>query len=367
MSEHYVMGLTVRVNGTPLVAAYGSFLESAVVDDHVFLPAMFALTFRDPDHDVLTGAGLEIGATVTIEAASHSGTSTALVEGEVNALEGEFTSAGSHVVVRGYDRSHRLHRGRKTRSWTQVKDSEVVSEIAGAAGVAVGRVDTTPVTHQHLVQPNMTDWEFLTLRSRELGYDLAYLNGRLEFRKPPSAGEGPAPGTLQSREARQLVLGRTLVTFRPRVSAAQQVGAVEVRGWDPDTKEAVVGSASVATNGTKLDREPAELAGTFGENTHVSVERGVTTQAEADALASALAERIGGVSAEADGTAEGDPALRAGTPISVGLVGQPFAGRYVLSSTRHVFDGDGYRTHFVVSGREERSLLGLASAGGARG
>ena len=197
MSEYYVMGLTVRVNGTPLVAAYGSLLERAVVDDHVFLPAMFALTFRDPDHDVLTGAALEIGATLTIEAASHGGTSTTLVEGEVNALEGEFTSAGSHAVVRGYDRSHRLHRGRKTRSWTQVKDSEVVSEIAGAAGVSVGRVDTTSVTHQHLVQPNMTDWEFLTLRSRELGYDLAYLNGRLEFRKPPSAGDGPAPGTLR--------------------------------------------------------------------------------------------------------------------------------------------------------------------------
>jgi phage protein D len=367
VTEYYVTGLTVRIEGEPLPAAYVALLERAVVDDHVFLPAMFVLTFRDPDHDVLAGAGFEVGATVTIEAASHDGTSTSLVEGEVNALEGEFTSAGSHVVVRGYDRSHRLHRGRKTRSWTQMKDSDVVSEIAGAAGIPVGRVDATSVMHEHLVQPNLTDWEFLMLRSREVGYDVAIVNGRLEFRKPAPASGGPAPGTLQSREARQLVLGRTLMSFRPRVSAAQQIGTVEVRGWDAENKQAVVASASAGTNSTALDVGPAVLAGTFGESTYVAVERGVSTAAEVEALASALAERIGGVSAEAEGIAEGDPGLRAGTPISVGLVGHPFEGRYVLSATRHVFDEDGYRTHFVVSGREDRSLFGLASVGGARG
>jgi uncharacterized protein involved in type VI secretion and phage assembly len=47
------------------------------------------------------------------------------------------------------------------------------------------------------------------------------------------------------------------------------------------------------------------------------------------------------------------------------LAGRPFDGKYILTSTRHVYDPeDGYTTQFTVSGRQERSLLGLASGGG---
>jgi uncharacterized protein involved in type VI secretion and phage assembly len=48
-------------------------------------------------------------------------------------------------------------------------------------------------------------------------------------------------------------------------------------------------------------------------------------------------------------------------------VSAPFAGSYTLTHTRHVFDKKGYRTAFEVSGRQERTLLGLASGGGGGG
>src|SRR5262249_46502615 len=73
------------------------------------------------------------------------------------------------------------------------------------------------------------------------------------------------------------------------------------------------------------------------------------------------AEQIGSAFAEAEGTAEGDPELCAGKAVNVAFAGYPFDGRYTLTSTRHVFDDHGYRTHFVVSGRQERTLLSLAS------
>jgi uncharacterized protein involved in type VI secretion and phage assembly len=62
--------------------------------------------------------------------------------------------------------------------------------------------------------------------------------------------------------------------------------------------------------------------------------------------------------------------------VNVSQVAAPFAGRYTLSHTRHTYDPrDGYRTHFIVSGRQDRSLMGLiagaagggASASGGRG
>ncbi len=49
--------------------------------------------------------------------------------------------------------------------------------------------------------------------------------------------------------------------------------------------------------------------------------------------------------------------------MSVPPVPKEFTGNYTLTQTRHVFDAHGYRTHFTVSGGQNRSIFGLVSAG----
>jgi uncharacterized protein involved in type VI secretion and phage assembly len=98
----------------------------------------------------------------------------------------------------------------------------------------------------------------------------------------------------------------------------------------------------------------------------VSGDRPLHSQAAVDARAKALAEQIGSAFAEATGIARGNPNLRSGTAVNISLVANPFAGRYTLTHTRHVYEAQsGYRTLFEISGRQERSLLGLANGGGA--
>src|SRR5439155_1081783 len=58
---------------------------------------------------------------------------------------------------------------------------------------------------------------------------------------------------------------------------------------------------------------------------------------------------------------------KAGSTVSIGVVGNEFSGKYTLTSARHVFGDRGYRTHFVISGRQDRTLLGLASLGSSNG
>jgi phage protein D/phage baseplate assembly protein gpV len=364
MADEYAAKPRVEVDGSPLPRDLDLRLELALVDDHLFLPDMFVLRFRDPERDVFAKGGFKIGSKVALFAAplGHEARDR-LITGEVTALEAEFDGTGSHAVVRGYDHSHRLHRGRKTRSWQQATDSDVVRDVAQQAQIEVGRVDATTIVHEHIAQANLTDWEFLHARARELGYEVAVVDGKLDFRKPANASAAPDSGDLTSTNARQLILGKTLERFQPRLSSAEQVKQVEVRGWDPRVKKAVVGHAPAATTSATLELTPAQLAATFGGPTYVSVDRPFSTQAEVDAAAHALAEHIAGTFAEAEGVAHGDPTLHAGTPVSVGLAGHPFEGRYTISASRHLFGADGYKTHFVVSGSQERSLLGLASLG----
>jgi uncharacterized protein involved in type VI secretion and phage assembly len=106
------------------------------------------------------------------------------------------------------------------------------------------------------------------------------------------------------------------------------------------------------------------LAGTFADARLVSSRDPVATQSAVDTVAQALAERMASSFAEANGVVRGNPTLRAGTPFSVSVVGDEFQGRYLATTTRHVFDREGYRTEFSVSGRQDRSLLGLVGGGG---
>ncbi len=363
MATQYAAEPRIEVDGTALASEYQALLEQVVVDEHALVPEMFALRFRDTDQVVIRGAGLAIGAQVKIMAAPlGQDVATALISGEVTALEAEFdVTSGSHTVVRGYDHSHRLHRGRTTETYRNVTDSDIVRLVARRAGLPTGRIDETAATHRLVSQANQSDWAFLRARATEVGCDLAMSDGKLEFRRPADASSAPASGDLSSSDPLQLVIGADLLAFRPRVTSAEQVSEVQVRGWDPEHQQVLTANVAASTSSVALSLDPVELADRFGGPVHVAADRPWSTQGEVDAAASALAERIASAFAQADGTATGNPRLRAGAAVSVGLTGDPFEGLYTITAARHVFDREGFRTHFSVTGRQQRSLLGLAS------
>jgi len=142
-----------------------------------------------------------------------------------------------------------------------------------------------------------------------------------------------------------------------------------VRGWDFQNKREVTATATPTIAGTEINgTDPVKLANTFAAPPFVAVDVPYRSQAEVQAGANALAAQLGGACAEIEGVAKGNPKLRAGVPVTLANVGDAFTGKYTLTSTRHLFsDQVGYTTSFTVSGRQERSLYGLASGGGSRG
>ena len=366
MPEDALAGIKprVEVEGQPLAADVETLLEQVVVDDHLHLPDMFLLAFRDAGHQVARQAQLHIGSKVKIGVPGPEGSGTqTLIEGEVTALEAEYDGAGSRAVVRGYDGSHRLHRGRVTQTYQNVKDSDIARAVAQRAGLQAGTIDDSSATHDHVSQVNVSDWDFLKARAAEIGFEVAVSEGKLHFRKPNPSQQAPAQGDFRASDPLQLVFGKDLLEFRPRVSSSEQVKDVKVRGWDLKAKQAVIGAAPAGTTSVQLPASPADLAQKFGGPTFVAVDHPLSTQREVDATAKAVAEQIGSAVAEAEGVARGNPRLRAGAAISVGVVAEDFVGRYTLTHTRHVFDSRGYRTRFEVSGRQDRSLLGLVANG----
>ena len=356
----------VEVAGTPVGSDVAAELMSATIETSLNLPDMFSLTFRDAHRDVLKRGRFRVSAAVAVKVYSkdHVG-GEKLVEGEITALEMEVDSQGTFTIVRGLDRSHRLQRRRVTTSHVDMSYSDVARDLAAGAGLKVGTIDPTRQVHRHIAQVNTTDWALLKGLASEVGYEMSVADGSFNFRKPLESSKAPDPGTVASTNPLQLSIGRNLLRCRATVTAADQVKEVEVRGWDPVTKKKLVAQRPAATKSASNGADPSELAAAFKSKKRVSVDVPYATQPEVDAAASALAESVASSFAEIEGVSRGDPRLRAGASISLGLAKEPFDGKYVLTTARHTWTPDeGYLVTFVASGGRDRTVHGLIAGSG---
>ena len=365
--EEFSNTILVTVNGTPLPDDVKPLLVQGYVDDSTNVPDLFVLRFSDEAGTVLTKAQVEIGAKVELSLQSTApGGPSVLLAGEVTAIEVEISEAGVHTVVRGLDGSHRLFRGTRVEAYVNMTASDIVQQVAQRAGLEC-KVDATTTLVAHTTQDGVNDWDFLRRLAAEHDRILSMTNGRLEFTARPSAAEAPG-GTAESRSD-PLVLERgvNLVHLRGTITSNGQVDQVEVRGWDPVQKKEIVAAEQAVTDSAAPGGglTPGALATRFPSPSYVV---GLATMNQPDAakaIASSLSDHVAGGFAELEGTARGNPALRAGTAVQLNGVAEPFAGKYVLTSTRHEFSPEhGYRTSFGASNSSERSLYGTASAGG---
>ncbi len=369
MDDALAIEATITIDGTPLEDRLAAHIEELVVDDDLHRPAMFCLTLLDPDRNIARECGFHAGAEVEIEATGEGASGDGkLVVGKVVTVECEYDDNRTDVVVRGYAATHRLHGSRTTRTFTDVTDSDIVTTVAGEAGLALGEIEATSEVFPQVSQANQTDWEFLMSRARPIGFDLTVRDGALNFTRRGTAADAPPESDADSDPSgihpRQLVYGFNLDRFHGRISGAEQVGKVEVHGWDPAQKQAFVGRADAGTGAAELQvTDPIRLASVRDNPMFVEVGASVATAEAAEGVAIAIAERIGSAFAEVEGEAHGNTELRAGAAVRISKVNDDFNGAYVLSHVRHVIDRQGYRTHFTVSGHHDRSLLGMIAAG----
>jgi phage protein D len=348
----------------PLPPAWVPQLVSCVVDENVGLPDAATLTFRDPDHGLLTDTGITIGTPLKVSVATvRDQAQELLFSGEVTALELDSDSTGSFTVVRALSRAHRLFRGRKVLAFKNMSAADIVRKVASGAGLPTGRIDAAPITYPQLTQANVSDWEFLQVLAQEHGATLRVdRTGRLELLKPKPASGAPAPSTPATSSPLVLEYGRNLMALRAVLTSADQVDTVEVRGWNVATKSALVAREPAVTSKTVVPGMPLRPSGAR----MVVTDTPYATQAETAAAARSIAASVSAGVGEIEAVAEGNPRLRAGVPVALGNAGPAFSGRYTATAAHHVLEpGSGYRTTVLVSASPDRSLAGLVAGGNA--
>ncbi|MEC4811803.1 MAG: contractile injection system protein, VgrG/Pvc8 family [Scytonema sp. PMC 1069.18] len=334
----------IFINGQPLSnQSFDAFshIVRLVVDDDTELPSMFTLEFtsaEDSENLWLNDYGLfAIGAEVEIQVGYDNNIET-LILGEITGLEPRFSvSDPLSLIVRGYDRRHRLQRGRKTRSFVDQKDSDIAARIAQEVSLSPNVTDSS-VLHPYVLQANQTDWEFLQQRAKQIQYEVVVEGKTLFFR--PVNNSNSAELTLS--------LDDYLLEFCPYLSSVGQVNQVTVRGWDFQQNAVISGNSSTVTNmGGR--RNGAELSSqAFGNAIAQISNHPIMSQSEADQLAVAQLNRTALNLITGEGVCLGSTNLRAGRVIEIKDIGLRFSGRYYVTSASHRYSYEGYYTHFCV-------------------
>lgn len=357
----------LKIDGSPAPAEFTKDILKIVVEESLHLPSMFTITLHnnylpasnDPPNQpwrhrpyLEIGKKVEIGFanSVTLDPNFRSEKEGCLIKGEITAIDVNFTRRSeSHLILRGYDLSHRLHRGRHNRSFQNLTDSDIVKKIAQEVGLEV-QAKNTGAARDYVFQENQTNIEFLRELASRQGFELFVQDGVLYFRKP------------QSQTQLDLRWLRDINQFQIRMSSSQQVSAVEVRSWDYANKQPIVETANTEVTITETEQgKGSEVANQFQTNPKmIVVDQPTFTADEAKRIAQSLCDELGGefIEAEAKTDGHGNPEIRVGRVVDLKDLGN-YSGQYYITETRHHYYEKVYSTDFTVRGLRDGSLLSL--------
>jgi uncharacterized protein involved in type VI secretion and phage assembly len=276
-----------------------------------------------------------------------------LIDGEITGIETHFTAgAQAPIIIRGYDYSHRLHRGRYNRSFQNMTDSDIVEKIAKENNIkGKGTIDPSGEPHEYVFQENQTNMEFLRERAARIGFELFVQSGEMHFRKP------------KQNQLLELTWLKELTSFQVRVSSAEQVKNVEVRGWDYKNKRSIIGTCAKQNIITKTEHGQGHLTSSVFQGQPSSpklivVDQPISTVKEAERMAEALFNEVSDEYIHADGRAQGNPQLRPGRVVKLKNMNQ-YSGEYYITETRHIYSERIYGTHFSMRGLRGGDLVSL--------
>jgi phage protein D len=281
---------------------------------------------------------------------------TLMLTGEITTLEPNFPESGAPTLsVRGLNVLHALRTEQHSEHWQNAKDSDIATDLGnrsltpGKAGLGI-QVVTNPAPDEtaesFVMMHNQYDIVFLLGRARRHGYELV-LNEKSATNPTRSLYFGPS-ATKRETPLYRLEWGRTLSSFKPKLSTAKQVSEVTVRGWDRQNNEVIEQTASWKD----IVKAPAEqqrlalLSQAFDNRKEIITNQPVRNKAEAKEKAIDLLRRQLLDFVTASGATVGVPGLRAGRKVEIAGLGPRYNGIYYITSTTHTLGEGGYRTTF---------------------
>jgi phage protein D len=297
-----------------------------------------------PDFRFLDRRQLDFGKRIEVV----HGSST-IFRGRITGLEVVFPRSGiPALVVLAEDELQVLRLARRTRTFENVSDEDVVRSVAGDHSLTAN-VDLPGPTHACVAQLDQSDLAFLRDRVRAVGGELWVRDGELHAAQRPSrAGSGRPPKLRLNQEVSEL---------RVRADLAHQATEVVVGGWDVSAAQAIAEKAGDSVLGAEAqdgDTGATILQRAFGARVQTVAAAAPRSTAEAQARAAAIFRARARRFLRGEAVCVTSGALSVGAKVTLEGAGAPFSGDYQLIEVVHRFDAaTGARSEIMF----ERAVL----------
>lgn len=271
-----------------------------------------------------------------------------LFNGRIMGLEGQFPQGSPPALtLLVEDRFQDLRMTRRTRTFGDVSDADVINQIANEHGLSPN-VDVHGPKYKVLAQVNQSDLAFLRERVRAIDAEVWMEGSTLHAQ----------PRTNRAHGALKMSYGKDLREFSVLADLAMQRTGVTVNGWDVTSKSGLQHEATDSIINGELNgglSGASVLSSALGQRKESLVHTAPLTGQEAQAIAEAYFKLSARRFVTGHGIAETTSQLRVGSIIDLDGLGPLFNGKYYVSEVKHLFDGaNGIRSEFTA----ERPGLG---------
>lgn len=280
---------------------------------------------------------LKVGATAEIKVGGGSVPSISIFKGEVVGLEPTYKGGDkSRIVIRAMNKFHRLIRTRKSMTFQDKTDEQILQQVVSDAGLTLEWKHETSIKYKHVYQHNQTDMEFVRTRAARMGCHVWCVDSTL-YVKQPDLQSGPIAELKIDESSDKGVLR----SFAPRLNSSRVLQKVTVKGWNAETKELVTGEATVQNS--KLGSQHSSAgSGPFGNHESFMCDVPLTDAAEAKALAKARLQDASLSYMTGEAEAQGDGVFDLGKIVKIVANGREtddaFNGGYYIMGVTHRFN-----------------------------
>lgn len=264
------------------------------------------------------------GAIISIEA-GYDAVNKVIFEGIIMSQSLRVDSLiGSALEIECRDKAIKMIVGRKSLTYSNKKDSEIISSIIGTYSGLSSNVTATSTKWPEQVQYYVTDWDYILSLAETNGLIVTTINGKVSVTAPNSS-----PTSVL-----RVTYGDNLLEFNAKLNAATQLGNVTSNTWD--YKNQVVINSQAAPNekgpGNLSSKKLSEVIGlaAFELQTSASLQTSdLNNWSKAQIIKSEYSKIIG--EAKFQGTSVVDP----GKYMTFQGLGTRFNGDYLIAGVIH--------------------------------
>lgn len=283
---------------------------------------------------------------------------TPVFEGLVTRHAVTASAEGCRLRVDLSDKAIQMTRLRRSAVYRDSQDADVMRRLIRAAGLGVGSIASTPITHPELVQFNVSDWDFLVARADVLGLAVSVNRGVVSVRRL-ALGKAARTLHLGLDDSRDLEL---------ELDGAQQWGSLSASGWDRANlkpSQPVKAKEPALRIGNQSDQELAQALEAPGASL---IHGAPTAPHELQSWADARLAKLRWSLLRGSGWVDGNASLKPLDTVQIEGVGARFDGKALVSGVTHSVDSDGWNTRLKLGVSAENfartpDLLDMPAAG----